>query len=74
MRSQLNQEMLWPTNSLKQIFDTQYEQQGISLYVIVSKSSILAVQGRRAFGPTGLLQGISSTFVWDLVICLYQLS
>ena len=65
MRCQLNQEMLWPTNSQKQIFDTQYGQQGISLYVIVSNPSSLAVQGLSAFGPTGPLQGISSKFTWD---------
>ena len=40
--NQLNQELLWPTNGHKQLFDTQ-----------VSKPSILAVQGLSALDPQG---------------------
>ena len=55
MRYQLNHEMLWPTNSQKQLLNTHYHahRHGASRLVIISSPSILAVNGLGPLEPQG---------------------
>ena len=66
MRCQLNQELLY-SQRIARDKSLIHNKDSMELHFnfIVSNPSILAVQGRSAFGPKGLLQGVSSNFTWD---------
>ena len=75
MRYQLNQEMLWPTNSQKQLFDTHYHghRHGASRLVIISNPSILAVNELGALEPQGHYRSFPRSLPGTDSVALYYI-